>query len=1474
MLQQSSQHRGGGGAHVRVHSNASSRASSTADDARRSGLKSDLDGLRTPYGSDGGPADVDARSEMSAGSAESSVQQVATCTIPPVGFPPRPAQYARNRNALPWPSDAGGDGASGVDGRAQNFEPPLVSLVYPNGKSADYNPWTGNGPEDTLSEQTVKSGFLNKPTITNESNTARPSIWNPLKHKSGLQTLSSLFVAILEKRQGSGRLTATSTFKPPPRVSLTNTKREAWLSDLANPACALRRFNRTIPYGINGKGLLEQCLAKEIPTARAIWLAKCIGANELRTLKRKGVTGALGISAEQKWVREWTMHVEQFIDATISSRSDQSWRVKMQYVVRLTYHLYVEQLLDQDHFLDWIMSSFEGSSVERLPLWLVHVQLYWRFLTSTRKRGRRLAEAVCNSLHQIEADEENADLLAPISQRLRLLLGTLASSHAGCLIIPKSWTRFEPLVRSMTLRADLASAVASIIERNNRLAKPLWEQNPRSTVSPKRRAFEILDKADADASIPEVCSKLYGALSSPEDVVKLVLEWCSSAYRQGSHRVYLASRILRRYALIGVDIEGYILTFIMDPPSNANIDVHNVIKVVAELVRAKSFAVLKVLRAVIARGAMSDSEHSPQSASRLRELVRGIPTVGLPQHVGDLQRNLLREANEPGLSKLQPVAILKERVEEAIFGRSEDKWSEKEEKLLHGLSIAERFELSAFVRNEYSRLTKAYVETGSSLPGSTRPYLTANMFESARYLLETVEDFPILADVIGICLRQCHHDILVAAIDTIRSHIGNFAAIGALRPLVLSAVERYHIFRNEMPLEKGYLSSLLNLLTSVKSELALIQQVTYDLARCDQRNALAICSPASDNALDLVASSSLESEEEIDRILSSGTTMDEQSITRVFQRITTHLTTPLKARVKAQWFPRLRAFDESTFDTLLSEWVTRLLQSMTEDICCKVLTMLLGSGALSFERLSQIERKIREQSVLSTEANCKLSIVVVSVLLLPGNMNKLEDFNVNYKFRLNQKDFTKKHVDTVLQHLAIALSNLDHDSTYPCIDTLEKVLRNDAVKEFLLGCAIDHKRQLQEHVMNRTLTQRGSALLKDIIEELLNHQGQISASLSSQEKIPQLVKMVGELSLPLCQLEMQLLLNNGIRASEGSTEIATSLFEAIMRSPDSERPPWLDLMDGLDPALLVRLRAIAEMQVLKIVNDCCTRIKGEGNDVDHFQLLRIRTLLRRLLYIVDSTVSTQVVPQSVPQTAQGDVDSPVQDRFGMIRELLAKYFAGDVDSRPLSRMASDLSCCLLNALLHLLVVRKLTSESSKSSPADVASLLPILFSVFTHAALSSSRSTTEFLYDTTAYISDELTDEYRNVLIRSEIPKYPNERRVSFILAPPPSVDAWLGLVTTRQQPQTPSTPTTTTIQQAPPARFGAQQGSPRLPLQIPRPPTPQRQSTTATAQPQKSFNAPVPFHLRRWELLPDPGSSTTANDTSISLSLMGARRV
>ena len=204
----------------------------------------------------------------------------------------------------------------------------------------DFFPRTGDHPEDQLSEKTVKQGFHDSVAApANETGSARYLLWPILRHTTGVQALSSSIVTALETKRAFGRIAGPSTFRLPRRVALTDTKREAWLRQLARENIALRRLSKTIPHGIRGRVLLDHCLSKLVPLDRALWLVKCVGANEMRIFRREGGGGgggggggAFAMGGEARWVRDWTTFVEQFIEATIRACGEKDWNDRMSYV--------------------------------------------------------------------------------------------------------------------------------------------------------------------------------------------------------------------------------------------------------------------------------------------------------------------------------------------------------------------------------------------------------------------------------------------------------------------------------------------------------------------------------------------------------------------------------------------------------------------------------------------------------------------------------------------------------------------------------------------------------------------------------------------------------------------------------------------------------------------------------------------------------------------------------------------------------------------------------------------------------------------------------------------------------------------------------------------------------------------------------------------------------------------------------------
>jgi mediator of RNA polymerase II transcription subunit 12, fungi type len=121
-------------------------------------------------------------------------------------------------------------------------------------------------------------------------------------------------------------------------VTLTDQKREQYLRDLANPSHSLRRLARGVPHGIKGRQLLEQVCNKNVPINRAIWFIRVISVNELRAVKRKGLTKGTQESFESRWVIDWTGQATTFLETVIEECSkekkvedQQRWQLRMTY---------------------------------------------------------------------------------------------------------------------------------------------------------------------------------------------------------------------------------------------------------------------------------------------------------------------------------------------------------------------------------------------------------------------------------------------------------------------------------------------------------------------------------------------------------------------------------------------------------------------------------------------------------------------------------------------------------------------------------------------------------------------------------------------------------------------------------------------------------------------------------------------------------------------------------------------------------------------------------------------------------------------------------------------------------------------------------------------------------------------------------------------------------------------------------------
>lgn len=292
-------------------------------------------------------------------------------------------------------------------------------------------------------------------------------------------------------------------------------------------------------------------------------------------------------------------------------------------------------------------------------------------------------------------------------------------------------------------------------------------------------------------------------------------------------------------------------------------------------------------------------------------------------------------------------------------------------------------------------------------------------------------------------------------------------------------------------------------------------------------------------------------------------------------------------------------------------------------------------------------------------------------------------------------------------------------------------------------------------------------------------------------------------------------------------------------------------------------------------------------------------MLHRYLSVLNLTA------WSIEDKTQGQICAAILEKLRTLLELLSHSSqsaqAGDSKedmskTRQGSAAASAL-CPWICALLHLIVVHKSICQSGKANTSHQASLLWTLRTFLLHPELQPYTQTTEYILDVAASLSDDLPEDARAQLLKYESSKPTHDPRIAFILGLPTTIpDAWLGLTTpTQPQPSSStSNPAFSTATNHASAAAAARGTAPQHQHQG----FWQAQAQRTQAQQQRfgaagggavnnaggalpntttapvEYGKPMPFQLRRWEILPDSTSGSGPNDTALSLTLFDAKKV
>ncbi|KAK5998819.1 Mediator of RNA polymerase II transcription subunit 12 [Cladobotryum mycophilum] len=1327
----------------------------------------------------------------------------------------------------------------------------------------DFFPWTGRHYEDDWSVEAIQKGTWDRGT-QNETSTARMAISPAIKQKSGLNALSTIFMGVLNQRRHRGQVTAPSTFKPPPRVTLTDTKREVWMKDLANPAISLRRLSRTIPHGIRGRTLLDQCLNKNVPTERAVWLAKCVGANEIRAFKRKGLNGAFAMGGEFKWIRDWTVFVEQFIDAVVSAFGETDWKTRVTYAIRLATNLYSEQLLDREHYLDWIVSGLEHSSQSRIPMWILIAQICWADLLHSRKYGRRLVYAFLNHLNTIHNDPDK-DILIQLSSQLANLLDSLIKNTPDNFFCPSMWPKYGQALEAFLPAGDTEARVAydRLVFRNRRLSVT----NNVVPLAGGQQLVRLLDSTLKNHIDRDLTTKCWATSRDKVQVVRATVEWATSFHRPGLAKVYLAANLLRAWTSLRIDATSIILDHMDTISPKDKTRKQMAYRLVTELVRTGHFSVPQYIQWLIARGGCHeafevDSEDSP-CATRL---LVNLPLYGLSEDQKSDRGNILRRAANYSVSEEADDIRNAIRVVDHTLGlpmQYDDLLANRKamplRKLLRRVadsSWALQSSIAAHLRDVLTQ--KPSNEKAAVL------IISPSMFISIRAILETVQDFSILSEVIKVCIQSANIDVLSSCVDTVNLNLQIFSAMGGMDDLFNRFMSRLKAAVQERGIAaRPLLSSLACLANRMPGREDIAKQLTHDLTQSDRNNAIDACSPVSDNMVGPAQSAEGEVSEQIDKLLASGNSIDHPTMNRLFRYIVPRLDAGWtkmddSRRVFASLLTRLRIFDSQHFDKLMADWVSSYVRFMKErQPLSALLPLLIITHCLPISSLlpstpppACTSGPAPDQTTKPGSATYFQELLQLILMRLPpGTGLSTEE---EYRFRIYQHSAKSNYDKGFLGLLRSAIIEYVEVRDQP--DTFALPLDDPACWQNIIESLrplIVTSLPLVTELLAKNIPTEATKLIHDIMSKLL-----VPQELGDPPpSFDQVLGLANELTMPFCQIKLNLDLTLAQQGVTDNKEQKSSQFElfakAMDRALEAQNIMWTSMLPCLTDDITQHLKNQARARFLELIPSTkspkLTEAATNANSI---------RLAKNLLAVVQAIVSGQPPPKSA------QLHGSLAEKLAELVDIIAARDQEKARLRPVVlddwlpaflRFLTLHSICAepVNSSLNLSIQGKTIIPANHDARGRILLVLCRLLLELDALPGQTAGDLSPQVFDIALLLADALPDEVRALCVKGILllpgvmpsMNTSSDPRLFYIfstLQPTPKDNL---MMAHREK--------TSMSHSAAYRGMGAMYG------------------IGPASQPKHS-----PFVLRRWEMLSEPTPNVGENDTSLNLSLFEAIKI
>jgi mediator of RNA polymerase II transcription subunit 12 len=669
-------------------------------------------------------------------------------------------------------------------------------------------------------------------------------------------------------------------------------------------------------------------------------------------------------------------------------------------------------------------------------------------------------------------------------------------------------------------------------------------------------------------------------------------------------------------------------------------------------------------------------------------------------------------------------------------------------------------------------------------------------------------------------------EVLASCADTLNLHIETFAAIGALRGLFDTLMSRLRALSEETDsIPRGFLVSLSDLAARLPEQEITAQQLAQELLRSDRKTAADACSPVSDH-MAIVETAEADFTDEIEKVLASGNSMDQGTLDRLFQRIILRSEdswekSPEQQRSCGLLLTRLRTFDSRHFDVLMAAWLARLLQANARPSLVDVLSPLISFGCLALR-----DAVLSYTSLASPTDPPSIALEMLALLTGPCHMSDIMTKQEEYRLRIKQAHMQKDHPRETLLIIRKALEHCPSDKNSAGnqqATSLEALLDSALMRELLQILVLPDSDAFTQDLV-RPLLQGAMSKPKDIINSAVDD---LLIPGSGPETITTevLLNSANDLSLPFCQVKLASMLvreDNEVQDGEAARSRRLDAFDnAIKSAVNSGNTAWASIIPLLDSSVAQHLRHRAEQQFLALFPSPKTMAIENSNVKD--RVPQAQNVLR----IINTTSSSGPVSASSP--SYPGLGPDIVAACNGLWLLLSNSYSQDTKDCVIT----DWLPLLISFVISHASAFDTTKSGHESRARTILSLVAIYLQLqVLDISTETANNLVEQTFDLVLHLVDTLPEDMRQQCIRS-LRDAVSSPGVSYLLSYFPNPTEWLRMVQKERHPAGSGTADSRSVE---------------------------KEKLTS-------------FTLRRWENLGEPTPNVGENDTSLSLTLFGARR-